>query len=163
MYCRVNKKLSLVSKRWYGHGRTSRTSCYGPVTLVNGDTQTPGVVVDGHPWIVQDGLGILGVRGYSDTGVVVDGHPWIVQDGLGILGVRGYTDIGVGDGWTSVDCPGWSGYTRTQLQGHPRNVICVGHGCLDFLGLSRIVFVCGGSCLCNLHIHSELGIVHGTW
>ena len=85
------------------------------------------------------------------------------QDGLGILGVRGYTDIGVGDGWTSVDCPGWSGYTRTQLQGHPRNVICVGHGCLDFLGLSRIVFVCGGSCLCNLHIHSELGIVHGTW
>ena len=60
-------------------------------------------------WIVQDGLSILGVRGYSDTGVVVDGHPWIVQDGLGILGVRGYTDIGVGDGWTSVDCPGQSG------------------------------------------------------
>ena len=39
--------------------------------------------------------------------------------------VWGYTDIGVSDGWTSVDCPGWSGYTRTQLPGHPRNVICV--------------------------------------
>ena len=33
---------------------------------------------------------------------------------------------------------------------------------MDFLGLSRIVLACGGSCLCNLDIHSELGIVHGS-
>ena len=65
--------------------------------------------MDGRPWIVQDGLGILGVQGYSDTGVVVDGHSWIVQDGLGNFGVQGYSDTGVGGGWTSMDCPGWSG------------------------------------------------------
>ena len=74
---------------------------------------------------------------------MVDGCPWIVQDGLGILGVQGYTDIGVGDGWTSVDCPGWSGYTRTQSPGHPRNVICVqdmvAWTSLDCPGLSLLV------------------------
>ena len=45
------------------------------------DTQTQGIVMGGHPQIVQGGLGILGVRGYSDTGC-----------------------------WTSLDSPGWSGY-----------------------------------------------------
>ena len=59
------------------------------------------------------------------TGVVMGGCPWIIQDGLGILGVRGYSDTGVGGGWTSMDCQGWSGYARTQLPGHPRNVVCV--------------------------------------
>ena len=38
------------------------------VSPVYGDTQTQGLVVGGHPRIVQDGLGISGVRGYSDTG-----------------------------------------------------------------------------------------------
>ena len=50
---------------------------------------------------------------YGDTqtrGLVVGGHPRIVQDGLGIFGVRGYSDTGVGGGWTSLECPGWSGY-----------------------------------------------------
>jgi len=53
------------------------------------------VVMGGCPWIVQDGLGNFGVRGYSDTGVVMGGHPWIVQDGLGNFGVRGYSNTGL--------------------------------------------------------------------
>ena len=40
------------------------------------------------------------------------GYPGIVRDGLGILGVRGYSDTVVGKGWMSRDCPGWSGYPR---------------------------------------------------
>jgi len=36
VYCQVNQKLSLVSERWYGHGCTSRTGCYGPVFLCIG-------------------------------------------------------------------------------------------------------------------------------
>ena len=34
------------------------------VSPVYGDTQTQGVVMGGHPWIVRDG-DISGVRGYS--------------------------------------------------------------------------------------------------
>jgi len=30
------------------------------------------------------------------------GYPWIVQDGLGILDVRGYSDSGVDAGYTSM-------------------------------------------------------------
>ena len=37
------------------------------VSLVYMDTQTEGIVMGGHPRIVWDGLGILGVHGYSDT------------------------------------------------------------------------------------------------
>ena len=47
-----------------------------------GDTQTQGVVIVGHQRIVQDGLSISGVRGYSDTG---GGDEWTSKDDLGIL------------------------------------------------------------------------------
>jgi len=35
VYCRVSQKLSLLSKRWYGHGRIGRTSCYSPGYVTN--------------------------------------------------------------------------------------------------------------------------------
>ena len=51
----------------------------------------------------------VNLKDSQTQGLVVDGRPWIVQDGLGNFGVRGYSDTGVGGGWTSMDCPGWSG------------------------------------------------------
>ena len=42
------------------------------------DTQTQGLVMDGHPRIVQDTQCILGVLGYSDTGA--SSHGWTSSD-----------------------------------------------------------------------------------
>ena len=73
---------------------------------------------------------------YGDTqtqGLVVGGHPRIVQ---GISGVRGYSDTGVGGGWTSKDCPGWSGYL--WYTGILRRR---GWWWVDIPGVSRMVWV----------------------
>ena len=118
-YYRVNfYALSLTCIVYsYQYGFTLKSQdCLGEP---QGQSDT-GVVVGGCPWIVQDGLGILGVRGYSDTGVVVDGHPWIVQDGLGILG------------HSCLDILGMSSVYRTWLLGLPRIV-------QDCPGLSLLV------------------------
>ena len=98
-----------------------------------------GLIISGHPRIVQDTLSIFGVRGYSDIGVdhvwasmdslgypeyprctrilrhrglIISGHPQIVQDTLSIFGVRGYSDIGVDHGWASMDSLGYPEYPR---------------------------------------------------
>ena len=59
---------------------------------------------------------------YADTqtqGIGHGEHPWIVRDGPGISGVRGYSDTGSWSWWTSSDCPGRSGYLRcTQILRH---------------------------------------------
>ena len=96
--------------------------------------------MSGQPRIIQDTLGILGVRGYSDTGVLaMGGHPRIVRDTLGILGVHGYSDMGgvlwvslvymdtqtwgVSHEWTTLDNPRYSGYPRcTWILRHRREV-----------------------------------------
>ena len=106
------------------------------VSSVYRDTQTQWLGKVGCPWIVWVGLGILGVRGYSDTVVGKVGCPGIVRVGPGILGVRGYSDTVVGEGWMSRDCPGWSGYPRcTGILRHS------GWGRLDVPGLSGLVWV----------------------
>ena len=148
-YCRVNfYALSLTCIVYcYQYGFTWKSKdCLGEP---QGQSDT-GVVVDGRPWIVHDGLGNFGVRGYSDTGVVVDGHPWIVQDGLGNFGVRGYSDTGVvmgGCPWIVQDglgILGVQGYSDTGLvvDGYPWIVQdglgILGHSCLDILGMSSV-------------------------
>ena len=55
---------------------------------------------------------------------------------LGISGVRGYSDTRGGGGWTSLECPGWSGYLQCtgilrRRGGHPRIV-------QDDLGISGV-------------------------
>ena len=111
------------------------------VSWAYGDTQTQEVLMSGSPWTVLgcsgylghtrilrhkgwwcvgvtglslDVLGILDIRGYSDT-----------RGGGGlncpILGIQGYSDTRGGGGWESLDCPwmfwvSWA-YGDTQTQG----------------------------------------------
>ena len=82
------------------------------------------------------------------------GCPGIVRDGLGILGVRGYSDTVVGEGWMSRDCPGWSGYTEIQDIVGRVFIRILGQVSQVLLELSKDGYVCGGSCLCNLDIQS---------
>ena len=69
------------------------------VSPVYMNTETQGLAIARHPGIY--GLGISGVRGYSDTGLAIARHPEIVRDSLGISGVHGYSDTGVGHSQTS--------------------------------------------------------------
>ena len=61
----------------------------------------------GHPWIVLDTWGILGVSTnwiLRHRGLVIGGHPRVVRDTLSILGVRGYSNTGlVMDPWIVQD------------------------------------------------------------
>ena len=92
------------------------------VSLAYRDTQTQGVVVGGSPWTVLGCSGyprhtwILRHKGWWCVGL-----PGLSLDVLGILGLRGYSDTRGGGGWDSLDCP-WMfwvslAYRDTQTQG----------------------------------------------
>ena len=65
-----------------------------------GDTQTERLVMGGYPWIIQDGLGILDVWGYSDW-EVDDRHTSMYYSAF--ISVWGYSDT---CRWMSLGCPG---------------------------------------------------------